>query len=61
MLVIAPAVPETFLPEAEDGFVRMGLLSCGSHSARQYPCNVRAFRLAHIIQERCPVPIIQQC
>jgi len=37
MLVIAPAVPETFLPEAEDGFVRMGPLSCGSHSARQYP------------------------
>jgi hypothetical protein len=27
MLVIAPAVPETFLPEAEDGFVRMGLPS----------------------------------
>ena len=44
------------------GFVRMGLLSCGSHSAaRQYPCSVRVFRLAHIIQGRCPVPIIRQC
>ena len=43
-------------------FVRMGLLSCGSHSAaRQYPCSVRVFRLAHIIQGRCPVPIIRQC
>jgi hypothetical protein len=43
-------------------FVRMGLLSCASHSAaRQYPCSVRVLGLAHIIQGRCPVPIIRQC
>jgi hypothetical protein len=62
MLVIAPAVPETFVPDAEDGFVRMGILACGSHcAARQDPCSVRVFRLPHIIQGRCPVPIIQEC
>ena len=47
MLAIAPAVPETFLPGAEDGFVRIGLLSGESHSvARQYPRSVRVFGLA---------------
>ena len=44
MLAIAP---ETFLPGAGDGFVRIGLLSCESHSvARQYHRSVRVFSLA---------------
>src|SRR5713226_6876887 len=37
VLAIAPAVPDTFLHDAESGFVRIGLLSCGHHSS----CNIR--------------------